>query len=278
MPKRLARLAATFYPSLMRILITNDDGIMAPGLAVLYDVAEKLAGPKGEVWTVAPQTEQSGVGHCISYTKPVLVHQYSPFKFAVEGSPADCVLAGLNDLLSEPPDLVLSGVKKGNNSAENTVYSGTIGAAMEAALAGIPSIAMSQFFGPENSILENSFEASAAHGVAAVEACLDAGFTRAHDYALFYNVNFPPVPAAGVLGLKSASQGYRGDGAFSAHATNAPNGRKFLFMHGRPQQAPTQDGTDAAVNLAGYVSITPMRANLTAHDQLNHLARILANK
>ncbi len=278
MSKRLARLSATFYPSLMRILITNDDGIMAPGLAVLYDVAAQLAGPKGEVWTVAPQSEQSGVGHCISYTKPVLVHQYSPFKFAVEGSPADCVLAGLSDILPERPDLVLSGVNKGNNSAENTVYSGTIGAAMEAALAGVHSIAISQFFGPKNSRLENSFEASAAHGVAAVKACLDAGFTRAHDYALFYNINFPPVPAADVLGMKSVSQGYRGDGAFSAHATNAPNGRKFLFMHGRPQQAPTRDGTDAAANLAGYVSITPMRADLTAHDQVDHLAHILANR
>ena len=259
----------------MRILITNDDGIMAPGLSVLFDVASHLAGSDGEVWTVAPQSEQSGVGHCISYTKPVLVHQYGPRKFAVEGSPADCVLAGLNDLLPEPPDLVLSGVNKGNNSAENTVYSGTIGAAMEAALAGIPAIAMSQFYGPENAALDNSFEASAGHGVAAVKACLQAGFTRAHDYALFYNVNFPPVPVTGVLGMKSVAQGYRGDGAFGAHATNAPNGRKFLFMHGRPQQAPTQDGTDAAANLAGYVSITPMRADLTAYDQLGHLARIL---
>ena len=114
----------------MRILITNDDGIMAPGLQVLHDLAIQLAGPEGEVWTVAPQSEQSGVGHCISYTKPVLVHQYAARKFAVEGSPADCILAGLNDLLPQRPDLVLSGVNKGNNSAENTVYSGTIGAAM----------------------------------------------------------------------------------------------------------------------------------------------------
>ena len=83
----------------MRILITNDDGVMAPGLQVLQDLAIQLAGPEGEVWTVAPQSEQSGVGHCISYTKPVLVHQYAEQKFAVEGSPADCILAGLNDLL-----------------------------------------------------------------------------------------------------------------------------------------------------------------------------------
>ena len=260
----------------MRILITNDDGIMAPGLEVLHGLASQLAGPTGEVWTVAPQSEQSGVGHCISYTKPVLVHQYGQRKFAVEGSPADCVLAGLNNLMPCKPDLVLSGVNKGNNSAENTLYSGTIGAAMEAALAGIPAIAMSQFYGPKNSELKNSFEASSNHGLVAIKACLKAGFTRAHDYALFYNINFPPVPALGVLGMKSVAQGYRGDGAFGAHATTAPNGRKFLFMHGRPQQVPTKDGTDAAANLAGYVSITPMRANLTAQDQLEHLAQTLA--
>ena len=259
----------------MHILITNDDGIMAPGLAVLYGLATELAGPQGEVWTVAPQSEQSGVGHCISYTKPVLVHQYEPRKFAVEGSPADCVLAGLNNLMPKQPDLVLSGINKGNNSAENTLYSGTVGAAMEAALAGIPSIAMSQFYGPENSKLKNSFEASSVHGVAAIQACLKAGFARAHDYALFYNINFPPVSAMGVLGMRSVAQGYRGDGAFSAQATTAPNGRKFLFMHGRPQQDPTKDGTDAAANLAGYISITPMRANLTAYDQLGHLADTL---
>lgn len=259
----------------MQILITNDDGIMAPGLQVLYGLASQLAGPKGEVWTVAPQSEQSGVGHCISYSKPVLVHRYGPSRFAIEGSPADCVLAGLNELMPLRPDLVLSGVNKGNNSAENTVYSGTIGAAMEAALAGIPAIALSQFYGPKNSKLVDSFEASSTHGVAAIQACLRAGFARGNDYALFYNINFPPVPAMDVLGMKSVAQGYRGDGAFSASATTSPNGRKFLFMHGKPQQAPTKNDTDAAANLSGYISITPMRANLTAYDQLGHLAHTL---
>jgi 5'-nucleotidase len=266
-------MRSTFYRVTMQILITNDDGIMAPGLLVLHDIATEIAGPNGEVWIVAPQSEQSGVGHCISYTKPVLVHQYGPKRYAVEGSPADCVLAGLNDLLPKKPDLVLSGVNKGNNAAENTLYSGTIGAAIEGALAGIPAIALSQFYGPRNIDLENSFESSATFGATAVQACLEAGFERAHDYALFYNLNFPPIPAADVLGLRAVSQGYRGDGAFSASATKAPNGRKFLFMHGRPQQTSTKDGTDAAANLSGYVSITPMRADLTAHDQLATLAK-----
>lgn len=108
----------------MRILITNDDGINAPGLKILDAIAHELAGPSGEVWTVAPAFEQSGVGHCISYTHPTMIAQMGPRRFAAEGSPADCVLAGVHDVLKDtPPDLVLSGVNRGNNSAENTLYS-----------------------------------------------------------------------------------------------------------------------------------------------------------
>lgn len=259
----------------MRILITNDDGINAPGLVVLHEIATTLGGRAGEVWTVAPAAEQSGVGHCISYTKPVLVHQHGDKRFAVEGSPADCVLSGINHIMDTPPDLILAGVNKGNNSAENTVYSGTIGAAMEGALAGIPSIALSQFFGPGNASLADPFEAAAGHGVAAVNACLKAGFARQNDYAMLYNINFPPDPADGVKGLKAVTQGYRGDGAFNATPTQAPNGRTFLFLHGKQQQTPTAVGTDAHANLDGYVSITPMRCDLTAHDHMTTLEEAL---
>ena len=129
----------------MRILITNDDGINAPGLTVLHAIATELAGQNGEVWTVAPAFEQSGVGHCISYTHPTMVAEMGPRRFAAEGSPADCVLAGVHDVMKDnPPDLVLSGVNRGNNSAENTLYSGTIGGAMDAALLGLPAIALAQ--------------------------------------------------------------------------------------------------------------------------------------
>ncbi|MEO0357933.1 MAG: 5'/3'-nucleotidase SurE, partial [Pseudomonadota bacterium] len=175
----------------MRILITNDDGIAAPGLAVLEDIAQAVAGPQGEVWVVAPAFEQSGVGHCISYTKPVLTQKRSDRRFAVEGSPADTILAGLH-FMPTPPDLVLSGVNAGNNSAENTVYSGTIGAVMEASLAGIPAVALSQFFGPRNRDLPDMFDAARQWGERAVRVCIAAGFDRAHGYGLFYNVNFPP--------------------------------------------------------------------------------------
>jgi 5'-nucleotidase len=123
----------------MRILITNDDGIAAPGLKVMEAIARDVAGPDGDVWTVAPAFEQSGVGHCINYTHPTMISELAPQRFAAEGAPADCVLAGLHHVMKDcPPDLVLSGVNRGNNSAENTLYSGTIGAAMEAALQGLP--------------------------------------------------------------------------------------------------------------------------------------------
>ncbi|HBU16507.1 MAG: 5'/3'-nucleotidase SurE [Rhodobacteraceae bacterium GWE1_64_9] len=262
----------------MRILITNDDGINAPGLEVLTRIAESIAGPGGEVWTVAPAFEQSGVGHCISYTHPMLIAKLGPRRYAAEGSPADCVLAAIYDVLQgAKPDLVLSGVNRGNNSAENVLYSGTIGGAMEAALQGIPAIALSQFMGPETSDLDDPFEAASTHGAAVVRSLLDRGLWQPQDdYRIFYNVNFPPVSAANVRGVKVAAQGFRRDTAFSTDPHMAPSGKKFLWIKGGPQHTPTLPGTDAAVNLEGYISVTPMRADLTAHDLLADLQARLA--
>ncbi|WP_171207329.1 MULTISPECIES: 5'/3'-nucleotidase SurE [unclassified Ruegeria] len=259
----------------MRILLTNDDGINAPGLEVLEAIAADLAGPDGEVWVVAPAFEQSGVGHCISYTRPMMMTQLGERRFATEGSPADCVLAGLHEVLKDvPPDLVLSGVNRGNNSAENTLYSGTIGGALEAALQGLPAIALSQYFGPRNLGLEDPFEAAARYGADLVRRILEATPVEDRDYRLFYNVNFPPVPAVEVLGTKVAPQGFRRDTHFSVEPHSSPSGRKFLWIKGGYQHNPTAPGTDAAVNLEGYISVTPMRADLTAYDTLEALKAI----
>jgi len=260
----------------MRILITNDDGINAPGLEVLEEIAHEIAGPEGEVWTVAPAFEQSGVGHCISYTHPMMIAKLGHRRYAAEGSPADCVLAGLYDVLQGArPDLVLSGVNRGNNAAENVLYSGTIGGAMEAALQGLPAIALSQFLGPETAELDDMFEAARSHGTAIVRALLDHAIWDQADYRLFYNVNFPPVPAAKVRGTKVAAQGYRTDTFFGVEPHLSPAGRRFLWIKGGPQHAPTAPGTDVAANVEGYVSVTPMRCDLTAHDALDDLARRL---
>ena len=256
----------------MRILITNDDGINAPGLKVLQAIAEDIAGPQGEVWTVAPAFEQSGVGHCISYTNPTMIARMDERRFAAEGSPADCVLAGVHDVMRDnPPDLVLSGVNRGNNSAENTLYSGTIGGAMEAALQGLPAIALSQYYGPANVEADDPFEAAARHGAATIRKILAAETSPQEGYRLFWNVNFPPVPAAEVKGVRLAPQGLRQNTRFSVEPHNSPSGRRFLWVRGGDQRAPTAKGSDADVNLAGFISVTPMRADLTAHDALDTL-------
>lgn len=260
----------------MRILITNDDGINAPGLEVLHEIATALAGDAGEVWTVAPAFEQSGVGHCISYTKPMMVAKLGERRFAAEGSPADCVLAGLHDLMDgHKPDLILSGVNRGNNSAENALYSGTIGAALEGVLHGRKAIALSQYFGPGNAGLDDPFEAARQHALPVIRALLDKGVWQDSHYGTFYNLNFPPCPAAEVKGAKAVAQGFRTNTSFGVEPHYSPSGRKFLWIKGGPQHEPTAPGTDAWANLDGYVSVTPMRADLTAHETLDHIAGIL---
>ena len=257
----------------MRILITNDDGIDAPGLKIVEAIAQQVAGAEGEVWVVAPEFERSGVGHCISYINPALFQQRDERRFALEGYPADCVLAGLYEVFrGEKPDLVLSGVNRGNNSAENTLYSGTIGAAIEGALQGVRAIALSQYYGPNNVNLDNPFEAALETGADVVRRILAADQWGDGDrYSMFYNVNFPAVPARDVKGVKVVAQGRREDTNFSAEPHISPSGRKFMWISGSSQQAHAGEDTDATVNMAGYTSITPMRCDLTAHDALASL-------
>ena len=257
----------------MRILVTNDDGINAPGLAVIEAIAAEIAGPDGEVWVVAPAFEQSGVAHKISYTHPMMIAKLGRRRYAAEGNPADCVLAGIYEVLQGgKPDLVLSGVNRGNNSAENTLYSGTVGAAIEAALQGIPAMALSQYIGPRtNDMPGGMFEPAVVHGTGVVRALLDKGLWDDRDYRVFYNINFPPVPSVEVRGMKVAAQGFRRHTSFGVEPHMSPSGRKFLWIKGGPQHLPTLPGTDVAANLDGWISVTPMRCDLTAHDALDSL-------
>ena len=259
----------------MRILITNDDGINAPGLKVLQSIAKDIAGTEGEVITVAPAFEQSGVGHCISYTHPMMIIQLADGRYAAEGSPADCVIAGLHDVMKDaPPDLVLSGVNRGNNSAENALYSGTLGGAMEAALQGLPAIALSQYYGPANVNADDPFEAARQFGGDVVRRILASTPPETGGYGLFYNVNFPPVLAADVKGIRLAKQGFREGLGYSTEAHHSPSGRRFVWIKGGDQRRATAPGTDAQLNLEGYVSVTPMRADLTAHEVFDTLTGI----
>lgn len=260
----------------MRILITNDDGINAPGLQVLEEIAKDLAGPKGEVWTVAPAFEQSGVGHCISYTQPTMIAELGPRRFAAEGSPADCVMAGLYDVLKgDAPDLILSGVNRGNNSGENALYSGTLGGAMEGALQGHKAIALSQYYGPAMARADDPFDAARRHGAALVRKMLEASEWGGAGYRTFYNVNFPPVLAADVKGVRVVPQGLRSHARFKMEAQLSPAGRRFLWVKGSPQNVPAAAGTDVTANLDGFISVTPMRADLTAHDAIDPLKAAL---
>ncbi|EAQ01843.1 acid phosphatase SurE [Pseudooceanicola batsensis HTCC2597] len=259
----------------MRILVTNDDGINAPGLQILEAIAAELAGAEGEVWVVAPAFEQSGVAHKISYTHPTMISEMGERRYAAEGSPADCVMAGLHDVLNgQEIDLVLSGVNRGNNSAENALYSGTLGGAMEGALQGCRAIALSQYLGPDNFNLDNPFEAAAVHGAEVIRKIIAAEPPNDDPYGLFYNVNFPPCPADEVAGVRVAPQGIRPYTRFSVEAHLSPSGRRFLWARGTDQRQGSAAGTDAAVNLENYISVTPMRADLTAHDMLEPLKAI----
>ncbi len=254
----------------MRILVTNDDGITAPGLAVAEAIAAAIAGPGGEVWTVAPALEQSGVSHAISYVRPMRVDRIAEHRFAVEGTPADCVLAALGDLMAEtPPDLVLSGVNRGHNVAEDTLYSGTIGAAMEAAMHGVRAIAMSQYYGPINRASGTGFAAAEGLGTTIVDKLVAEAPWHDDRYGVFYNINFPPVAdPADAKGIKATFQGHRPEPSFRVTPQTAPNLRQFYWLgHGRGN-TDTEPGSDARECLNGWATVTPLRADLTARTVL----------
>ena len=256
----------------MRILVTNDDGITAPGLEVAEAIAAELAGPGGEVWVVAPEMERSGVSHCISYTRPMRLVELGPRRFAVEGNPADCVILGIHHVLREfAPDLVLSGVNSGHNVAEDAVYSGTVGGAMEGALQGVRSIALSQFY-KRDSGLRDRFEAARAHGVEAVRRVLECPWAP----DIFYNVNFPACAATQVKGYAAAEQGRRGAGIFNCVEAQSPSGRQFFWLAHRTANESAAEDSDAVMGARGWITVTPMRPDLTARDLMAGAAAAVA--
>ncbi len=259
----------------MRILITNDDGITAPGLAIAEAIAAELAGPGGEVWVVAPDFERSGVSHAISYTSPMRMTQLAERRYSVDGFPADCVLVGLQVLMKEnPPDLVLAGVNRGHNVAEDVVYSGTAGAAMEGGLNGIPSVAMSQFYasGPERP--EDLWDPAREWGLHALRAVMGMPFARRS----FYSVNFPAVRPEKVRGISVCPQGLRAEATFEIIPYRAPNGRDFLFTRHNTANSSAEPGTDARLCLEGWITVTPLRPQLTAADLIDDARAALARE
>lgn len=254
----------------MRILLTNDDGVHAPGLAVLGRIAAALS---DDVWIVAPSEEQSGAGHSLTLTRPLRVHTHGPRHFSVSGTPTDAVMMAVARLMKDtPPDLILSGVNRGANLGEDVTYSGTVSAAMEGALAGIPSIALSQTYAREGAGLDVSFDAAATWG----ERVLRPIIAQPMPPRTLINVNFPALPADQVCGVRVVAQGFRDYGRLKIVTNTDPRGFDYhWFALSAVQQTPAHS-TDLEAVADGFVAVTPLHLDLTHRDSLEGLAGIFA--
>ena len=241
----------------MRILLTNDDGYHAPGLKVLEQIAACFS---DDVWIVAPAEEQSGAGHSLTLSKPIRVRRHGDTRFAVAGTPTDAVMMALAKIMANtPPDLILSGVNRGANLAEDVTYSGTVSAAMEGALAGVRSIALSQVYSREGMGDSVPFEAAAAWGERVLRPLIDAPLaprTRV-------NVNFPALPADQVKGIRVVGQGLRDYGRLQIDTRTDPRGYDYhWFALGPVVHTPGQT-SDLETIADGHVSVTPLHLDMT---------------
>ncbi|WP_419827340.1 5'/3'-nucleotidase SurE [Sphingomonas sp.] len=249
----------------MRILVTNDDGIHAPGLAVAEGIAAELG---DEVWTVAPHDEQSGAGHSLTLTRPLRLRRHEERRFAVSGTPTDAVMMAMLEVMDGKPDLILSGVNRGANLAEDVTYSGTVSAAMEGALAGVRAIALSQAYDGEAVGEDVRFAAAAAWGARAIRPLLDVAFAP----GMLVNVNFPALPADAVKGVRVTVQGLRDYGRAKVVRNVDPRGFPYYWIGlGGADGAPAPESDIAALR-DGYVSVTPLHLDLTSHRGLDLLA------
>ena len=233
----------------MRILLTNDDGIDAPGLAVLREIADELG---SEVWTVAPATDQSGIGHALTLSHPLRIAQRDERSYSVTGTPADCVIVAVRSILPEPPDLVLSGINRGQNIADDVAYSGTIGGAMEAAMMGLRSMAISQAYRYDDADQIVPWDNSRTVLPALLRQLIQMDLPDPS----FLNLNVPSSKE--VRGVRVCRQGRV---SHSMHTEERSDGRGnpyhwLRFGRGEPEM---QDGSDVAALAEGYVSVTPLQ-------------------
>lgn len=250
----------------MRILLTNDDGINAPGLYVLEKIAAKLS---DDIWICAPSEEQSGAGHSLTLNAPVRLREHAPRRFSVTGTPTDAVTMALRKVLPEKPDLILSGVNRGANLADDVTYSGTVSAAFEGALAGVRSIALSQVYSREGLANNISFDAAEAWGEKVLRPLLEAP----HIPRTLINVNFPPCAASDVKGIRAVRQGFHDYSRGSLIEGTDPRGFAYYWfgLHGI-EQTPGK-ATDLEAIAEHYVSVTPLQLDLTHEDSLASLSR-----
>lgn len=245
--------------SLMRILISNDDGIHAPGLEVLENIARELS---DDVWIVAPEGEQSGASHSLTLTRPLRLRRYGDKRYSVSGTPTDCVMMALNHLMKDNlPTLILSGVNRGANMAEDITYSGTCSVAMEATLVNIPSIALSQRLSPDR---EKRWEPVEKYGLAVIKRLLAQDWQK----GTFYNVNFPPCAGDEVKGLRMVAQGHREFAGIKIHESKDPRGFPYFWLGLGRDEGKVDETTDLGVVNNQYISVTPVHLQLTEYGTL----------
>lgn len=251
-----------------RILITNDDGIHAPGIAVLEEIARCIS---DDVWVVAPDQEKSGAGHSVSLTQPLRSRQLDARRYQVSGTPTDCVLMAVLEFMTDgPPTLVLSGVNAGANLAEDVTYSGTIAAAMEGTQLGIRSIALSQIRGPDG---QPDFAPARHHGPALLEHLLALEEWPAGS---FINVNFPHVAATAISGVRLTRQGQRPPGSFAIDARIDARNQPYYWVKLAYTAGNALPETDLHAIADNAISVTPLRMDLTDHDWRRRLAGLVA--
>ncbi len=243
----------------MVILVSNDDGIRSPGIKALAAAME----PIGEVFVVAPDRERSAAGHALTLHHPLRVEEIRPGWFAVDGTPTDCVNVAINGrmLLPRRPDLVVTGINKGANVADDITYSGTVAGAIEGTLLGLPSIAVSLV-----GRTEYDFSAAAAFAGRLAEKVAQHGMPA--DTLL--NVNVPNIPAENIRGVQVTRMGKRQYGDSIVEKTD-PRGRKYYWIGGDELRHVPVEGSDISAVLNGYISVTPLHLDLTNFRSLDEV-------
>ena len=249
----------------MRILVTNDDGYHAPGLPVLEEIAAQFS---DDVWVCAPSEEQSGAGHSLTLNRPVRLLEFGERRFAVTGTPTDSVMMALREVMDAPPDLILSGVNRGANLGDDITYSGTVSAAIEGALAGIRSIALSQVYNSASAAGPDLFAAAREWGPRVVAPLLDAPFAE----RTLVNVNFPPIAPDAISGIRVVRQGFHDYSRGSVVEGTDPRGQRYFWFGLHAIEHTLDHGTDLEAIDDGFVAVTPLQLDFTHHASLGAMA------
>jgi 5'-nucleotidase len=254
----------------MRILLTNDDGIDSPGLHALRQIAAELS---QDVWVVAPETNQSGASHSLSLHEPLRMRAIDERAFAVRGTPTDSVIMGVRHVLKDkPPDLVLSGVNRGANMAEDVTYSGTIAGAFEGTILGIRSIALSQAYGIDG-VKGLKWQTALAHGPGLIAKLLAVEWGP----STVMNINFPDREPDDVAGTVVTSQGRRDPGLLAIDERQDTWGNPYYWLAFERRRSSTQEGTDLWAIYSGRISVTPLCLDLTHQAMRETLKRAVGS-